>query len=283
QLTIPGDIIAGFALSGAITADEFPLRFLIVCMIISHLLYSAGLILNDYFDRDVDARERPERPIPAGEVSAKSALFSGLGLIVIALALAFSLSTLCGIVALCLAGVIFIYNYRAKRQSFTAVLFMGACRAINILLGASVVFEKSGCPPQVIMAAAILFLYIAAVTWIAYYEVEKLPSKLQILMIGICPFLVLIPGIDDLSKAGCFALWLALILLFLNTTLICRQLLINTVIEKTPKFIGALIGNLIFIQGYWVAVGTRPSCIWVCSILLLWPLSKAFRRWYYAS
>src|SRR5207244_765969 len=38
------------------------------CLAASACLYLGGIALNDYFDRDVDARERPERPIPAGAV-----------------------------------------------------------------------------------------------------------------------------------------------------------------------------------------------------------------------
>ena len=35
------------------------------------LFYVGGMYLNDYFDRAIDARERPERPIPAGDISAE--------------------------------------------------------------------------------------------------------------------------------------------------------------------------------------------------------------------
>ena len=46
------------------------------------------MYLNEAFDREVDARERPERPIPAGEVDAKTVFslgFAMLGLGVLAL------------------------------------------------------------------------------------------------------------------------------------------------------------------------------------------------------
>ena len=32
-------------------------------------LYAAGMVLNDAFDAELDARERPERPIPSGRIS----------------------------------------------------------------------------------------------------------------------------------------------------------------------------------------------------------------------
>src|SRR2546429_2779364 len=38
------------------------------CLAASACLYLGGIALNDYFDREVDAVERPERPIPSGAV-----------------------------------------------------------------------------------------------------------------------------------------------------------------------------------------------------------------------
>ena len=35
------------------------------------MFYIGGMYLNDAFDRDIDARERPERPIPSGHVGAR--------------------------------------------------------------------------------------------------------------------------------------------------------------------------------------------------------------------
>ena len=45
------------------------------------LLYTGGMYLNDAFDREVDARERPERPIPSGRVRAGSVFAIGFGLL----------------------------------------------------------------------------------------------------------------------------------------------------------------------------------------------------------
>ncbi len=40
----------------------------------SALLYWSGMVLNDWADRKRDAVERPERPIPSGDVSPAAAL-----------------------------------------------------------------------------------------------------------------------------------------------------------------------------------------------------------------
>src|SRR2546423_324402 len=43
-------------------------------------LYMAGMVLNDFFDAQVDARQRPRRPIPSGRVRRGTAGWLGAGL-----------------------------------------------------------------------------------------------------------------------------------------------------------------------------------------------------------
>jgi len=54
----------------------------------------AGNAVNDYFDRDVDAVNRPDRPIPSGRVSARAAATFAAALFLIATAAALSLPPL---------------------------------------------------------------------------------------------------------------------------------------------------------------------------------------------
>ena len=67
-LSVPGDALAGAASAGwpagAPHGARSPAGRRVVC------LYWAGMALNDWADRDLDAVERPERPIPSGRVSA---------------------------------------------------------------------------------------------------------------------------------------------------------------------------------------------------------------------
>src|SRR5439155_3551801 len=58
------------------------------CLAASACLYLGGIALNDYFDRDVDAVERPERPIPSGAVPPAVAAGLGASLPVAGIALA---------------------------------------------------------------------------------------------------------------------------------------------------------------------------------------------------
>ncbi len=133
--TVPGDPLAGFMLA---TGGMLDWR-VAGAMATSLLLYSAGLLLNDYFDRHVDARERPDRPIPSGAVSARAVLIVGALLLVGGVALARAIggesaSWSAAFVAACVLG----YNAALKQRKIVGPIAMGACRAGSVLIGAAI-------------------------------------------------------------------------------------------------------------------------------------------------
>jgi len=87
-LSVPGDIVAGAAAAGVLGPRTLGLACSSVC------LYWAGMAANDYADRELDAVERPERPIPSGRISPRAAAALAAGL------------TAAGLAAAGLAGVL---------------------------------------------------------------------------------------------------------------------------------------------------------------------------------
>jgi 4-hydroxybenzoate polyprenyltransferase len=107
----------------------------------SALLYLAGMVLNDAFDAEVDARERPERPIPSGRIDRSTAFRVGWTLLSAGVAIAFVVSAAAadvapGVVAACLAVAIVVYDAGLKSTS-AGPWSMGWCRTLNALLAAS--------------------------------------------------------------------------------------------------------------------------------------------------
>ncbi|MGQ9575201.1 MAG: UbiA family prenyltransferase, partial [Thermoguttaceae bacterium] len=78
--TALADVMMGFLFTHAAIGprQRWMLGFLLAA---SGLLYAAGVVLNDLWDREVDARERPGRPIPSGRVSVGAAKRLGWGLL----------------------------------------------------------------------------------------------------------------------------------------------------------------------------------------------------------
>lgn len=47
----------------------------VLACLVSGCLYSGGIVFNDYFDYEIDKKERPERVLPSGRISKKLLLF----------------------------------------------------------------------------------------------------------------------------------------------------------------------------------------------------------------
>ncbi|MBX9792201.1 MAG: UbiA family prenyltransferase [Pirellulales bacterium] len=81
--TALADILLGFYFTHELHATEELWPALALLLISSAAIYTAGMALNDYFDRAVDARLRSGRPIPSGRVSAPAAARLGWSLLAI--------------------------------------------------------------------------------------------------------------------------------------------------------------------------------------------------------
>ncbi|WP_344056528.1 SCO3242 family prenyltransferase, partial [Sphaerisporangium rubeum] len=130
-LSVPGDTVAGAAASGALGRATPGLIAASVC------LYWGGMAANDWADRELDAVERPERPIPSGRITARQALGVAAGLTAVGTGLALLAGgRRAAAVALPLAGAVWAYDLRAKNTPFGPAV-MAACRGLDVLLGAS--------------------------------------------------------------------------------------------------------------------------------------------------
>ncbi len=129
--------------------------------------YAAGMVLNDHADRASDARLRPERPIPRGDIGPGAALAAGLALLTVALALAPSRGYYAA-----LAGLVLAYDYLLKRWTAAGAAAMGALRGLNLAAGAVAVAAASP-PREVIVAASAYAVYIAAVTLLGVREDDR--------------------------------------------------------------------------------------------------------------
>ncbi len=68
------------------TILNFPLA---VSMIVAFMVCGAGQAINDFFDREIDKKKNPKKPVPSGKISPKSALYFSLLLFLAANIIAF--------------------------------------------------------------------------------------------------------------------------------------------------------------------------------------------------
>ena len=68
--TALADVLAGFLV---VSGDFAQVGVWLPLFVASMALYSAGMVLNDVYDVEVDSKERPHRPIPSGQVRFEQA------------------------------------------------------------------------------------------------------------------------------------------------------------------------------------------------------------------
>ncbi|MEV2238818.1 SCO3242 family prenyltransferase [Micromonospora sp. NPDC049891] len=149
-LSVPGDVVAGAAAAGALGRRTPALAAASV------LLYWAGMAANDWADRELDAVERPERPIPSGRVSPGLAVGLAAGLTAAGVGLAAAAGgRRAAAVAVPLAAAVWGYDLAAKNTAAGPAV-MATCRGLDVLLGAA-----GGRPARALPAA----VTVAAHTW----------------------------------------------------------------------------------------------------------------------
>jgi hypothetical protein len=167
--TVVSNSVAGGVLAST-TADAGTVAVVAGAMA---LFYTAGMILNDLLDYDVDLRERPERPLPSGDVSRPAALTAVISLFVAGEALLLLEGTEPFLAGLGLVALIVLYDAWHKGNPLSPVL-MGACRALVYFVAAfAVVGEVS---LEVAAAAGVLLIYIVGLTQVAKAEGGSLLS-----------------------------------------------------------------------------------------------------------
>lgn len=162
--TALADVLAGFAVAGLSGPEKLPWLLLA-----GLALYGGGVTMNDFFDRRLDAVERPERPIPSGRASARSACQLGVCLLLFGIACAFRASAASGMVAGAIALMAVAYDAALKHIPIAGPVAMGSCRGLDLLLGVS---ANANALATYWHLAAIPLAYIAGVTLLSAGEVH---------------------------------------------------------------------------------------------------------------
>lgn len=173
-LTVLGDTIAGAASArGRLDLRALPLSASSAC------LYAAGMALNDYADADLDAIERPERPIPSGRVARSTALGIGAALTVAGVGLAFAAGRASGLVSLATAVSVWTYDLAAKPTPAGPAV-MALCRGLDVMMGAAGQGWRRALVPAAIVAA-----HTCGVTVLSRGEVSGTTSATARTVVGV--------------------------------------------------------------------------------------------------
>jgi 4-hydroxybenzoate polyprenyltransferase len=165
-ITAAADSLAGWLLVMGSLAE--PGRWLPL-IAASMVLYAAGTALNDVFDFEVDRKERPGRPLPAGQISRRIAAGLGAAGLMLGPGLALAGGGLAGmLVASVLSLCILVYDAGAKHTGLGPAV-MGSCRGLNLLLGMTHAGSFGG--PIAWITASAYGAFVAGITLVSRSEV----------------------------------------------------------------------------------------------------------------
>lgn len=260
---LAGTILAGGGLEGIVLAP------LLAAL---SLFYTGGMFLNDAFDHRFDRAFRPERPIPAGEITATEVYAVGFGLLMLGEGLLALPALLRDRVpdpevmtwGLVLGLLIIYYNYRHKTDPLSP-LVMALCRALVYLISGAMV--ASAFAAEVLAGSVVLVAYMVGLTYIAKQENLQEVKNLWPLLFLLAPFLYGFLRLEQLDQRSLvYLLFFAWVIYALSFLLQERR--------NIPRAVISLIAGISLLDGMLIAgVPGQLAGVWLAAIGFLLTLS----------
>lgn len=276
--TAIGDVLAGSVLAGASEARFLEIGLLVLA---SLSVYHGGMAFNDWCDAPGDAKTRPERPIPAGQIRRSSALRVALLLFLVGPLLAALVHPLAGGWLLLLALCAAFYDKRG-RGPILGPLLLGICRGMN-LSTPLIAFGADGLPLAVWSAPLLYAVYVFLLSRLGRLEdgegtasTSRTPRNLLVALAVVfwaLPWLPL-PGVEGTARASALALCLAASWGLLQQA---RRLTVWQPADLLPAMGCALRRMLPFAAALACLVGSPFGYAVALVILLLYPFSFLLR------
>jgi 4-hydroxybenzoate polyprenyltransferase len=150
-------------LAGTVTASlAWDWRLTLVVAVAMSLFYTGGMFLNDAFDAAIDRAERPERPIPAGNVERGEVFALGGALLAGGLFL-LPRDRSVWLFGGALVVAILLYDFRHKGARY-APLVMGVCRGLVYCVAAA---AAGSVTVAALIGATIMTSYVVGLTVVA--------------------------------------------------------------------------------------------------------------------
>ena len=108
-------------------------------MFIAFFFMAAGNMLNDYFDRELDLINHPERPIPAGEIQPKYVLYSAAGIFAVLIILGLTINIFMFLILIIATLLMVSYELYLKRRGFVGNITISILVGLLFIFGAAVV------------------------------------------------------------------------------------------------------------------------------------------------
>ena len=129
---------------------------LVLGFVTGFTLTGGAMAVNDFYDREIDAINEPERPIPSGVVTPREALAVFLALSAMGLLAASGTNMVCLVIAVFSWLAMFLYSAVGKRTGLPGNLLVSACIAMPFMFGGAAVENRLSAPTLLFALMAFL-------------------------------------------------------------------------------------------------------------------------------
>ncbi len=124
-------VLVGTAVSGEIESWG---KVFFACLS-AFFISAGGNSINDFFDLEIDRINKPDRPLPKGELSPFSALRFSISLFLLGILLSFWVKPLSVLVAFAACGLLIVYSSHFKRKLLLGNLTVSLVSALAFFYG----------------------------------------------------------------------------------------------------------------------------------------------------
>lgn len=172
-----------------------PLKIVVIFMLGTFFMRSAGCVINDFADRNFDGhvKRTKQRPIPTGKISATEAIIGFFILLAIAFVLVLQLNTNTVMLSFLAAGVAALYPFCKRWTNFPQVV-LGIAFSFGILMAFTALESDEW------FIAGVLF--VTNILWTVAYDTEyAMADREDDLKIGLQSTAILFGHYDKLIIA----------------------------------------------------------------------------------
>ncbi|HEY1542575.1 MAG TPA: UbiA family prenyltransferase [Xanthobacteraceae bacterium] len=262
--TVWTNVIAGAVIAGGARR----VGDIVLITLAMSAFYIGGMYLNDFFDRAIDAGERPTRPIVAGEIAAGTVSAIGFGLLALGIVLIAPFGLAAAVWGIALAGAIVLYDVWHKGNALGPTI-MGLCRAlVYVAAGAAMTGQVSF---ALAIGAVVLAAHTAGITYAARQENLDTVGSFWPMALLAAPLVAALPWI-----ASGWIVPVAFVLLLAADAAAVWLLARRSMPGAVPRAVSGLIAAISLVDAVAVAWGGGDYRL-VLGCALGYPLTRLFQ------
>jgi len=153
-IRLPNCILSGLGvIIGAVLENYYNLQVLFMGFLVGFFITAYSMIINDYYDIEIDRINAPYRPLVSGKINARTALTLAAVLLISGLTISALLNALSFVIAALFAIISYLYSWKFKRSGLAGNFLVASSMAIPFIYG-SIISMKFDPVPFILAGVA---------------------------------------------------------------------------------------------------------------------------------